>query len=48
MLWVSFSSKLKATNVFPKRILKLKACNSSKEEIVLSRESKELLAQRFV
>ena len=29
MLCVSFSSKLKATNVFPKHILKSKTCNQS-------------------
>ena len=33
MLCVSFSSKLKATNVFPKHILKLKACDQSIQAI---------------
>ena len=50
MLCVSFPSKSKATYVFPKHILKSKACssNSSKEEIVLSCDSKELFVQRFM
>ena len=48
-LCVIFSSKLKATNVFPEHMLKSKARdNSSKEKTVLSRDSKELFVQRFV
>ena len=47
-LCVSFSSKSKAI-IFPKHILKLKSPISlSKEEIVLSRDSKQLFVQRFV
>ena len=44
MLWVSFSSKFKATNVFEK----YSEINSSKEETILSYYSKELFVQRFV
>ena len=51
-LCVSFLSKLEGINVFPKHILKSKAydqsIHSSKEEIVLSRDNKELFVQRFV
>ena len=48
-LCVVFSSKSKATNVFPEYMLRLKARdNSSKEKTVLSRDSKELFVQRFV
>ena len=48
-LCVSFPSKLKTT-VFPKHteIGTTWSINSSKEEIVLSRDSKELFVQRFV
>ena len=52
-LSVSFWSKLKATNVFPKHILKSKGCDqsiqASKKLIVLSLscDSKELFVQRF-
>ena len=52
MLCASFSSKLKVINVFPKHILKSKTCdqptNSSKGEIGLSWDSKELFVQHFV
>ena len=51
MLCVSFSSKSKASNIFPKYILKSKARDKSiqaKEEIVLSRDSKESFVQSFV
>ena len=50
-LCVSFSSKSKAINVFPKHISEIKSMwpiNSSKKEIVLSRDSKELYLQCFV
>ena len=51
-LCVSFSSKSEVLNVFPKSILKSKArawpINSSKEDIVLSHDSKELFVQCFV
>ena len=50
MLCVSFSSKLKAINVFPKHILKSKARDQSIQESkkLLSRDNKELFVQRFV
>ena len=50
MLCISFSSKLKATNVFPKHseIESTWPINSSKEEIALSRDSKELFVQLFM
>ena len=49
MLCVSFSSKSKVTNVFPKHILPktYSKINSRKEEIVFSGDSKKLLVQRF-
>ena len=49
-LCVRFSSKSKATNVFPKHseIQSKWSINSSKEEIVLSRDSKELFVRRFL
>ena len=50
-LCVSFSSKSNAINVFPKHISEIKSMwpiNSSKKEIVLSRDSKELYLQCFV
>ena len=50
-LCVSVSSKSKAINVFPKHISEIKSMwpiNSSKKEIVLSRDSKELYLQCFV
>ena len=50
MLCVSFSSKSKAINVFPKHseIESLWPINSRKEEIVLSRDIKEFFVQRFM
>ena len=50
MLCVSFLSKSKVTNVFPKHILSktYSKINSSKEEIAFSGDSKKLLVQRFV
>ena len=50
MLCVSFSSKSKAINVFPKHseIESSWPINLRKEEIVLSRDSKELFVQRFM
>ena len=49
-LCVSFSSKSKAINVFPKHseIKSTLPIKSSKEEIVLPRDSKELFEQRLV
>ena len=50
MLCVSFSSKSKAINVFPKHseIKSTLPIKSSKEEIVLPRDNKELFEQRLV
>ena len=49
-LCVSFSPKSKANNVLPKhsKIQSTWPINSSKEEIVLSRDNKELFVQRFL
>ena len=50
-LCVSFASKSKAINVFPKHILKSKARDHSiqaRKKFFLSRDGKELFVQRFV
>ena len=50
-LCVRFSSRWKAINVFPKSYSEIKSMwpiKSSKEEIVLSHDSKKLFEQHFV